>query len=170
VCKWCVYLYTLKFTPHFNNLSEKNISISVIWDKLGLSLSALCAIHCLFVPVVIAVLPLSPAALAVEHWLHPIFAILIAPTIFYAVRRSHFNKRIVWFLSSGFALIIAGWLIGDYVLGEVFETVATLVGSILLIAGHWYNYRHHQTCSNDTHHHHPLEETYFKKEGAHETT
>lgn len=151
-------------------MSEKNISISVIWDKLGLSLSVLCAIHCLFIPVMIALLPLSPVALTIEHWMHPIFAVLIAPTIFYAVRRSHFNSKIVSLLSVGFLFIIAGWLIGDFWLGHTFETVTTLIGSILLIAGHWYNYRHHQTCSNDTHHHHPLEETLFKKEEAHETT
>jgi len=151
-------------------LSEKNLSISVIWDKLGLSLSALCAIHCLFVPVLIALLPLSPVALTIEHWMHPLFAVLIAPTIFYAVRRSHFNRRIVGLLTIGFVFVLAGWLVGDYWLGHEFETVSTLIGSIFLILGHWQNYRHHQTCSNDTHHHHPLEESYFKKEEKHETT
>ncbi|WP_169332199.1 MerC domain-containing protein [Gracilimonas tropica] len=153
-------------------MSEKNISISVIWDKLGLSLSALCAIHCLFVPVVIALMPLSPLALTIEHWLHPIFALLIAPTIIYAVRRSHFNKRIVTLLSFGFLFILAGWLIGDFLLehGHTFETVSTLTGSVLLIAGHWQNYRHHQTCNNSSHHHHPYEETLFNKEEIHETT
>jgi hypothetical protein len=151
-------------------LSEKNISITNIWDKLGLSLSALCAIHCLFIPVIIAVLPLSPFALAVEHWFHPVFALLIAPTIFYAVRRSHFNKRIVTLLTTGFILIIAGWLLGHYILGHIFETITTLIGSIFLIAGHWHNYRHHQTCSNASHHHHPLEETLFNKDQPHETS
>jgi len=143
-------------------LSEENSTISMIWDKIGVSLSALCAIHCLFVPIAIALLPLSPVALEIEHWLHPIFAALIAPTIFYAVRRSHFNKRIVTLLSIGFVMILAGWLIGDFWLGHTFETVTTLVGSFFLIAGHWVNYRHHQTCSNNTHHHHPIEESFFK--------
>ncbi|MFD2532706.1 MerC domain-containing protein [Gracilimonas halophila] len=151
-------------------MTEKKNSISAVWDKLGLSLSSLCAIHCLFVPVVIALLPLSPVALTIEHWLHPVFAVLIAPTIFYAVRRSHFNRHIVLLLSIGFILIIAGWLIGDYWLGHEFETASTLIGSIFLIAGHWKNYRHHQTCNNDLHHHHPLEESLFNREELNETT
>jgi hypothetical protein len=136
----------------------------MIWDKLGLSLSALCAIHCLFVPVILAVLPLSPVALTFEHWLHPIFVVFIAPTVFYAARRSHYNRKIVSLLSAGFFLIIIGWLAGDFWLGEFFETIATLIGSIVLIVGHWFNYRHHQTCSNSSHTHHPLEESYLKKQ------
>jgi len=150
-------------------LPAKNFSISVIWDKLGLSLSALCAIHCLFVPVILALLPLSPVALTIEHWLHPIFVLLIAPTVFYAARRSHYNRKIVYLLSFGLILIIIGWLAGDYWLGELFETIATLIGSIVLIVGHWLNYRHHQTCSNISHAHHPLEESLLKEQ-EHETT
>lgn len=150
-------------------MPAKKFTISIIWDKLGLSLSALCAIHCLFVPVILALLPLSPVALTIEHWLHPIFVLLIAPTIFYAARRSHYNKKIVSLLSAGFILIIIGWLAGDYWLGELFETIVTFIGSIVLIAGHWLNYRHHQTCSNSSHTHHPLEESLLKEQ-EHETS
>ncbi|MEX2602842.1 MAG: MerC domain-containing protein [Gracilimonas sp.] len=150
-------------------MTIKNLSVSSIWDRLGLSLSVLCAIHCLFVPVVLALLPLSSFALSIESWFHPLFVILIAPTVFYASRRSHYDKKIVTLLSSGFILILAGWLIGHHWFGEFFETGATLVGSILLIAGHWLNYRHHQSCKNTSHTHHPLEEAYLKEEVRNET-
>lgn len=140
----------------------------MIWDRLGLSLSVLCAIHCLFVPVVFALLPLTPFLLAIEGWLHPLFIILIAPTVFYASRRSHYDKKIVSLLAIGFTLILMGWLVGHQWLGEFFETAATLVGSIFLIAGHWFNYRHHQSCENASHTHHPLEESLLKEEEKNE--
>jgi hypothetical protein len=136
----------------------------MIWDRLGLSLSVLCAIHCLFVPVVLALLPLTPLALTIEAWLHPVFILLITPTVFYASRRSHYDKKIVSLLSGGLILILMGWIVGHLWLGEFFETAATLIGSILLIAGHWFNFRHHQSCKNASHAHHPLEESLMKEE------
>ncbi|MDR9418215.1 MerC domain-containing protein [Gracilimonas sp.] len=145
-------------------MSTKNSTISLFWDRLGISLSVLCAIHCLFVPIVLALLPLTPHAAAIEEWLHPIFIVLILPTIFYASSRSHYNRTIVTLLLSGFGLIIAGWLLGHYWLGEIFETSATLLGSVILIIGHWRNYNHHRTCNNARHKHHPLEESLLKKE------
>lgn len=139
-----------------------------MWDKLGLSISVLCAIHCLFVPVFVALLPLSPLALTLDEWLHPFFIVLIAPTVFYASRRSYYNKKVVGFLTAGFGLIVLGWLTGHFWLGEWVETGGTLAGSILLIAGHWFNFKHHQTCTNASHHHHPLEESLLNKEETHE--
>jgi len=138
-------------------LPEKSITASILWDRFGLGISTICAIHCLFLPVAIALLPITTAGSFLSEWLHPIFVALIAPTVYFASKRSHFDRKVTGLLLSGFILVLAGWLIGHYILGLWTETGLTLIGSILLITGHWINYRHHQTCKNSSHKHHPIE-------------
>lgn len=162
----CILIHTeiLPFTIHV--LSDKSLTATLFWDRLGLSVSAICAIHCLFFPVLIALLPLTTAAPILSEWLHPIFILVIAPTVYFASKRAHFERRIVLYLLSGLVLITAGWLLGHYLIGYWFEVSATLAGSALLIAGHWFNYRHHQVCTNSSHKHHPIPEESAEKEHA----
>ncbi|HMB98568.1 MAG TPA: MerC domain-containing protein [Balneolaceae bacterium] len=134
---------------------SKNITITGLWDRIGLSVSGICAVHCLLFPVLITTLPLWPIAFTIHEWAHPVFIGLLLPVVYFAARRSHFNKKIILFLVSGFLLIVSGWLIGHFWIGAWFETTATLIGSVMLIAGHWMNYRHHRTCQNKNHEHHP---------------
>lgn len=61
-------------------------------------------------------------------------------------------------LSGGLLLVAAGWGLGHFWLGLTFETILTVVGSFILIAGHWLNYKHHRTCKNLQHNHHPVVE------------
>lgn len=130
----------------------------MLWDRLGIGVSTVCAIHCLFLPVLIALMPVATVGSLLSEWLHPLFVLLIAPTVYFAAKRSHFERTVTVILVAGFVLILAGWLIGHYWLGFWTETGLTIAGSIFLITGHWRNYRHHQTCENKSHQHHPLEE------------
>jgi lipopolysaccharide export LptBFGC system permease protein LptF len=93
-----------------------------------------------------------------HDWAHPVFLVLLVPIVFFASRRSHYDTKITTFLVSGFVLVLMGWLLGHFWLGLLFESSLTLLGSVVLIAGHWFNYRHHQTCKNHQHSHHPVEE------------
>ncbi|WP_158278565.1 MerC domain-containing protein [Rhodohalobacter mucosus] len=136
-------------------MAEKSITASILWDRFGLSVSTICAVHCLFFPVLIAILPVASATF-MHELAHPIFAALIAPTVYFASRRSHYDKKITGLLMGGFALILIGWLVGHYLIGLWFETGVTVAGSIVLIWGHWLNYRHHRTCNIASHKHHPV--------------
>lgn len=135
-------------------MPEKSFTASSFWDKVGIGISGVCAIHCLVLPVFIALLPLWGFAEILHDWLHPVFILLIAPTVYYASKRSYFDRRIVGLLTIGFLLIVIGWLLGHFWIGLWFETILTVIGSAVLIAGHWFNYRHHQTCKNEQHTHH----------------
>lgn len=159
----CIFIHTLIFL-YFNQLSEKSLTASILWDRFGLGVSVICAIHCLAFPVFVAILPLASAAPFLDEWLHPLFILLIAPTVYFASKRSHFDKKITRLLVYGFNLILFGWLIGHFWLGFWVESGATFAGSILLIIGHWKNYQHHRTCSVSSHKHHPIEEEMAKKE------
>jgi hypothetical protein len=139
-------------------LANKSITASLIWDRLGISVSGICAIHCLVVPVFISTLPLWSFANFLHNWLHPVFVLLLIPVVYFAARRSHFDRTITIILYGGLSFVVIGWLFGHYWLGFVFESTMTLLGSGMLIAGHWFNYSHHRVCSNKKHHHHPISE------------
>lgn len=149
----CIFIHTL---IQLKILPEKSFTASILWDKLGIGISGICAIHCLLVPVLIAVLPLLDFTTVMHDWLHPVFILLIVPTVYFASRRSHFDKKITRFLFGGFFLVLIGWFPGHFWIGLWFETTLTILGSGVLITGHWFNYRHHQSCDNKKHNHHPV--------------
>lgn len=136
-------------------MSYKSITTSVLWDRVGIGVSGICAIHCLLFPVFISVLPVFSIAPLINEWAHPVFIVLLAPVVYFALKRSHYDLKISFLLVSGLVFIITGWLAGHFWLGHTFEISVTLLGSVALIAGHWLNYRHHRVCKNSSHNHHP---------------
>jgi len=105
-------------------------------------------VHCLFIPVAVALLPLWQVAQSVHSWTHPILFLLIAPTVYFAVRTDNITFRVSGLLFSGLAVIGLTWMLHDWV-GLWVESAVTTMGSLLLIAGHWYNYKNHsmRACS-----------------------
>lgn len=151
--KVCI-IYTLKIQTK-SGFNIKAITTSLLWDKLGLSVSGICAIHCLLFPVFLSILPLWSIADVVHGWAHPLFIVFLIPAVYFASRRSHYDKSVTSILVTGLVLVIIGWLVGHFWLGFIFETSVTLLGSGMLIAGHWFNYKHHRSCNNRNHDHHP---------------
>src|SRR5690625_5907200 len=74
-------------------LPEKSLTESLLWDRIGIGISGICAIHCLILPVLISLMPLWGFTSFMHGWAHPIFLLLLVPTIFYAARRSYFEDR-----------------------------------------------------------------------------
>ena len=77
-------------------------------------------------------------------WLHPIFAIVLVPTtIIAAVGGFDRHKRwhVVWLLAAGLTTIIVAGFLGHDQPGAELETVVTVLGSGMLIAGHVTNWR-----------------------------
>ena len=113
------------------------------WDRLGIGLSGLCAVHCLLMPLALAMLSLWPVAFDPDAWLHPIFAALLIPTTLMAVRlavRHRHARHIPMLLGGGLMLVLAVMVIGE-VAGVASEAAVTVLGSSLLITGHWRNGR-----------------------------
>lgn len=129
-------------------------SFALSWDTFGIGVSTVCMIHCLAVPVLFSILPLSSVLPGLHGWVHPIFMATLLPVIYFAAKKSHYDRLITGLLVGGFLMLAAGWIGGHEWFGHEFETVTTIVGSVVLVAGHWRNYRHHQTCRNPHHHHH----------------
>ncbi|MEX1062392.1 MAG: MerC domain-containing protein [Balneolaceae bacterium] len=140
-------------------MAKRSITASLLWDRFGIGVSGVCAVHCLFFPAFLSLLPVWQGGNAAHEWIHPLFIILLVPVIYFAIRRSHGNTTVAVTLLTGFGLVTIGWLFGHFWLGAGVEVPLTLIGSGILIAGHWLNYRHHRSCTNRRHKHHPgLEE------------
>ncbi|GIV57182.1 MAG: MerC domain-containing protein [Bacteroidetes bacterium] len=119
------------------------------WDRLGIGISGLCMIHCLLLPVVLALAPLWPMAEDLHAWLHPVFALLLVPTTLLAMAhgyRRHHDRRIVLWLSVGLVIVLVAGVLGHRMPGAFTETALTVTGSVVLIAGHWRNWRAGAHC------------------------
>ena len=113
------------------------------WDRLGIGLSGLCAVHCLLTPLALAMLSLWPVAFDPDAWLHPIFAALLIPTTLMAIRltvRHQHVRHIPLLLGGGLILVLAAMVVG-HLAGAMSEAAVTVLGSSLLITGHWHNGR-----------------------------
>lgn len=110
------------------------------WDRLGIGLSGLCAIHCLLVPVFVSLIPLWPAFEEFHEYTHLVFFLAIAPTVILSVKNRKDLRAVSGYLFIGLAIIFIAWLFNNQ-LGEYGEAGVTLAGSLLLIRGHWLNYK-----------------------------
>lgn len=121
------------------------------FDRVGIGLSGLCALHCLLMPVVTALLPVWPALQTAHTWVHPALLALILPVVVGALRRAHRTKHILTavLLGLGFVVLVGAWW-GHGIWGGTGERVGTVAGSAILIAGHVLNWRRHRACANPT--------------------
>jgi hypothetical protein len=103
--------------------------------------SLLCLVHCLALPVLLLVLPAALATYAVAesfHWLILAGLVPFAVAVFWLGYRQHGSFRpVVAGLSGIICLGLA--LVPDFPLGT--EVALTVVGSVLLLAGHLGNWR-----------------------------
>lgn len=118
---------------------------TTFWDRIGIGLSGVCAIHCLLFPVLIALLPLWPVTEHLHQWTHPILFLLIVPTVWFALRGGHAPRRASASMLGGLLIIALAWVLHEPA-GLWGEAFITLGGSVLLIYGHWLNYRSHRTA------------------------
>jgi hypothetical protein len=125
------------------------VKYRTLWDRLGIALSALCLVHCIVLPLVIAsgsVLALSAGAGEDFHqWL----VWLIAPVAALAVLpgwRRHGRHRVIAGMMVGLGLISTGAFAGDTVLSTGAETLLTVCGGLMLVASHLVNLKLCKSC------------------------
>lgn len=121
-------------------MAELNSEKPGFWDRIGIGLSGICAIHCLLVPFIVAIIPLWPAFEEFHEYTHLIFFIAIAPAVYLSLKRKHKSPKVTVLLITGLSIIFIAWFFNNR-LSEYGEAGITLVGSVLLILGHWTNYK-----------------------------
>lgn len=130
-------------------------NLQAFTDRAAISLSMLCALHCLAFPLLIVLLP-SIAALELDgEAFHLWMLAAVVPTSAYAITmgcRQHRRYRLVIFGLIGMFFMISAVALGEAFLGSITETwekVLTLIGAGTLALGHAWNYRlcrHQDDC------------------------
>lgn len=126
----------------------------VSWDRVGLWLSSLCALHCLLTPLIMLSIPFMARYYLAHPNVHLLLAILIFPVgmIAFLSGYRHHRRKIV--LALGFPGIFIVSFIPYMVHGlrwSLPETAFMIVGSALLIAAHWKNLRSCRSCAIHRH-------------------
>ena len=122
-------------------------------DKFAMSFSAICMIHCLFAPSLI-ILSYSSLALTVESELiHKTILLLTIPVSIFAISlgyKNHPNNSIIYTGIAGLTILISALLIGESI-GENADLILTTIGSLMVIACHYRNYRICKKVNCDCH-------------------
>ena len=121
------------------------------WDRIGISVSGICMVHCMVLPVMLAAVPLWSTVETLHDWLHPLFLVALLPISFMALVATADKPRpksVRVLLGLGLLVIVLASLFGEEEGGRILETAVTLLGSGMLVAGHW---RNGQTCRGCVH-------------------
>ena len=113
-------------------------------DKLSITLSMACMIHCLLMPSFL-ILTSGFLALTIDNELiHKVFLILVIPISLYALISGFQNHKISSYLYlgiSGLWLLIFAVFFGEGVFGELAEQVLTFSGSLIVAYSHYQNFQ-----------------------------
>ena len=113
-------------------------------DKASITLSLACMIHCLLMPSFL-VLTSGFFALSIDNELiHKAFLIIVLPVSLYALITGYRNHKILSYFyigTSGLWLLVFAVFFGEGVFGELAEKSLTLLGSIIVAAAHYKNYK-----------------------------
>ena len=114
-----------------------------VLDKYAISTSALCAIHCLCLPLFLAVFPALSTTLFGQELFHVLLLWLVIPLSLVSLSlgcKQHKSWFVALFGLTGLIVLILTAVLGHDVLGEFGERVATLIGASAIAAGHLRNY------------------------------
>ncbi len=115
---------------------------SRVWDACAIGLSSMCLVHCLMLPLGVAVLP-SVSRLSDNQLVHIVLVLIAAPVtlwVVWGVLAHGGSRTFVAIALSGLALMSVAVGIPQL---EVFETQLTLAGGLLLAGAHLWRWFSH---------------------------
>lgn len=110
-------------------------------DKLAISLSVLCGIHCLALPVMIGLFPSIATMFFAEEAFHVWMVVAVLPISFLALSmgfKKH-SQHSAWKLAAIGAFFLVAAIVLHHEIGHLGETVFTLTGVSLIALGHYKN-------------------------------
>jgi hypothetical protein len=125
------------------------MQLSRHFDQVAIVLSAICIVHCLAVPVLVALLPLAALSFGDSQHFHGLMLWLVVPTSllgFVLGYRLHRRAGLVALGFVGIVVLAAAAVYGHESWSEALEVTLSVAGSLLLAAAHWLNFREVRRC------------------------
>ena len=120
------------------------MTLSRYLDRIAISLSTICIVHCLAMPLLVAILPVAAITLGSDGHFHALMLWFVVPTSaigFSLGYRVHGKQGIV--LSGALAVavlaLVAFW--GHDAWDPAVEVAVNVAASIGLALAHWQNFR-----------------------------
>ena len=133
---------------------SKKMNTQVKADRLSITLSLACMIHCLLMPSFL-ILTSGVLAISIDNELiHKVFLIIVLPVSLYALITGYQNHKILSYLYlgiSGLWLLFFAVFFGEGVFGEFAEKSLTLIGSMIVASSHYKNYKACQELACECH-------------------
>lgn len=114
-----------------------------LYDATAISLSALCTIHCLMLPLIVSWLPAAIVTTMQNEVFHVFMVLLVIPLSLFALFmgcKKHKNYSVLSLGGIGLLFLISAVLFGHDYLGEVGEKAITVIGSGFIATSHFLNY------------------------------
>jgi hypothetical protein len=118
--------------------------VSRYLDRIAITLSTICIVHCLAMPFAIAVLPIAAVSLGSDTHFHALMLWLVVPTSAFGFAlgyRVHGRGGIVLAGAAAVAALAAVALWGHERWNPSAEITANVLASLLLASAHWRNFR-----------------------------
>ena len=115
-------------------------------DKLAISLSLACVIHCLFVPSFVILSSGFYATTFDNEFVHNLILFFAIPISLFSLALGYKNHgALSYFLVGiiGLIILIAAVILGESLYGETGEILFTILGSVFVVFAH---YKNHQIC------------------------
>ena len=118
-------------------------------DRIGITATSLCALHCILLPVLLPALPLLGLSFLADHaWEHTfllITAILGSVALFSGFKKYHRRLYPFYLLFLGVGIY---WIKHDF--SEAIQPYFILVGATLIVAAHIINLKLCNSCKKCT--------------------
>ncbi|MEM9054961.1 MAG: MerC domain-containing protein [Pseudomonadota bacterium] len=101
-------------------------------DGAAITLSGLCLVHCLALPLVSASLPIA-GIWADAEWLHKAFVVAALPFSALALRARPVNWAVIGLIVLGLVLLVLGAFVEPL---HDYEVQLTVIGAVALSTGH----------------------------------
>ena len=118
------------------------IKYKLWWDRLGITLSIVCLVHCLVLPFAIVALPLVAARWLDTSTFHTAMALALLPVALLAVvpaLRMHGRISVAAAMAAGLSLLSTAAFAGEDLLSHEWQIVLTVAGGAILVAAHAVN-------------------------------
>ena len=121
-------------------------------DNLGIVASVICLIHCMAMPLILALLPsmgLSFLESEEAHWVLATLIIGFALVAIFPAYLKHKQPAILTFMIVGMLLVVFGAFFAENTLGHAYEMPLLVVGNLILMATHWRNRSLVKCCDHE---------------------